>query len=76
MPAVSLDVVDAAGLGELLQFLDAWLAAGHDQVDASWGRFAGHPAYGVGELRAGLARFIFLLGADDGEALFNPGRQR
>ncbi len=36
-------------------------------------QFAGHPAYNIGQLRQDLDRFTFLLGADDGEALFGNG---
>ena len=32
--------------------------------------FAGHPAYGIGQLRADLERFVFLIGGSDGEPLF------
>jgi hypothetical protein len=31
--------------------------------------FTGHPAYGLGELRGGLERFVFLLRGSDGEHL-------
>jgi len=34
--------------------------------------FAGHPAYGIAQLRADLERFVFLLGGSDGELLFGP----
>jgi len=33
--------------------------------------FAGHPAYGITQLREDLERFVFLPGADD-EPLFGP----
>jgi hypothetical protein len=75
MPAVSLDAADAAELAELLRLVGDWLAADHDQLDSSLQRFVGNPAYGVGQLRGDLGRFMFLLG-DDGETLFNPDRQR
>ena len=39
---------------------------------ASLGEFAVHPAYGLGELRGDLERFVFLLGGSDGEHLFGP----
>jgi hypothetical protein len=32
--------------------------------------FAGHPAYGLDELRSDQERFVFLLGGSDGEQLF------
>jgi hypothetical protein len=34
--------------------------------------FAGHPGYGVVQLRQDLDWFTFLLGGDDGESLFGP----
>ena len=72
MPAVSLDAVDAAELGELLRFVGGWLAADQDRLDASLRRFVGTDGYGVEQLRRRVDRFTFLLGGDDGEALFNP----
>jgi hypothetical protein len=72
MPELKLDVVDAAELAELLQFLSQWLARDRDRLGDSLGEFVGHPAYNVGELRRDLNRFTFLLGGDDGEALFGP----
>jgi len=73
MPEVRLDAVDAAELAELLQFLSRWLARDRGRLGASLGEFVGHPAYNVGELRQDLDRFTFLLGGDDGEALFGHG---
>jgi hypothetical protein len=73
MPEVKLDVVDAAELAELLQFLSRWLARDRGRLGASLGEFVGHPAYNIGELRADLDRFTFLLGGDDGESLFGHG---
>ena len=72
MPAVSLDAVDAAELAELLRFVGDWLAADHDHLDASLRRFVGVAGYDVDQLRHALNRFTFLLGDDDGEALFTP----
>jgi len=72
MPEVRLDVVDAAELAELLQFLSQWLARDRGRLGVSLGEFVGHPAYNVGELRQDLDRFTFLLGGDDGESLFGP----
>ena len=34
MPAMNLDVSDAAELAELLQFLRDWFASGHDHLRA------------------------------------------
>ena len=73
MPELRLDVVDAAELAELLQFLSRWLARDRGRLGASLEEFVGHPAYNVGELRQDLDRFTFLLGADDGESLFGHG---
>ena len=73
MPELKLDVVDAAELAELLQFLSQWLARDPGHLAASLARFAGHPAYGLPQLRGDLERFVFLLGGSDGEALFDPG---
>ena len=58
--------------GQLLQFLDDWLAAGHGKVNASLTRFVGCEAYGAESLRNDLARFTFLLGGSDGEGLLSP----
>jgi hypothetical protein len=72
MPSTGLDAADTIELAELLQFLDDWLATGHDQLSASLARFVGDHAYGIQTLRDDLARFTFLLGGDDGERLFSP----
>ena len=76
MPHTSLDTSDAVELAEMLQFLSDWLAADHDHLNASLTRFVGHPAHGANQLRTDLHRFVFLLGADNGEQLFgdNPSR--
>ena len=36
------------------------------------GRVHRPPAYGLGQLRDDLERFVFLLGGSDGEPLFGP----
>ena len=72
MPEMKLDVVDAAELAELLQFLSQWLTRDPARLGASLEQFVGHPAYNIAELRQDLDRFVFLLGGDDGEALFGP----
>jgi hypothetical protein len=72
MPEVKLDTADAAELAEMLQFLSQWLAHDPARLTASLAEFAGHPAYGLGELRGDLERFVFLLGGSDGEQLFSP----
>ena len=76
MPELRLDVVDAAELAELLQFLGEWLARDPDRLGASLEAFVGHPAYGPAQLRQDLNRFTFLLGGDDGESLFAPTHRR
>ncbi len=48
----------------------------NERLDASLQRFVGHPAYDVAQLRGDLDRFTFLLGGDDGEALFSRDQQR
>jgi hypothetical protein len=68
---VRLELVDAAELAEALTFISQWLS-GTDQAQlaASFGRFVGTDSYDLPALRGDLARFTFLLGADDGEQLF------
>ena len=71
MPSITLDPVDAAELAETLAFLADWLSGSQEQALAeSFAAFVGHPAYNTDTLRADLHRFIFLLGASDGEELF------
>ncbi len=72
MPEVRLNATDAAELAEMLQFLSEWLARDPACLATSLEEFAGHPAYGLGELRGDLERFVFLLGGSDGEQLFGP----
>ena len=69
---ISLDAADGTEPGQLLQFLDNWLATDHGPVNESLTRFVGCEAYGVESLRDDLARFTFLLGESDGEGLFSP----
>lgn len=42
-------------------------------LDASLQAFTGHPAYGIHQLQDDLNRFVFLLGGNDGDPLFQPG---
>ena len=70
MPESRLDTSDAAELAQMLQFLTDWLAADPAPLDASLTRFIGHRAYGASQLQTDLHRFVFLLGDDDGQALF------
>ena len=69
MPITSLETIDAMELAELLQFIIDWLGS-DKRLPPSFAGFVGCPAYGIDELRHDLRRFTFLLGADDGEALF------
>ena len=73
MPSMNLDVVDAAELAELLQFLAGWITSDPARLAPSLLAFVGHPAYGLPQLRSDLDRFTFLLGGNDGEPLFQPG---
>jgi hypothetical protein len=72
MPTTGLDTTDAAELADLLQFLAGWLDTDHDHLDTSLTHYTGSPAYTLTHLRTDLHRFAFLLGATDGEDLFNP----
>jgi hypothetical protein len=75
MANTSLDTSDAIELAEMLQFLSDWLAADPDHLHASLQTFLGNPTYTATDLRHDLARFTFLLGSDDGEALFGDTTQ-
>ncbi len=71
MPGITPDLMDAAELAGLLAFVATWLSGSQKHALAdSFAAFVGHPAYNTGTLRADLQRFIFLLGASDGEELF------
>jgi len=70
---MNLDVLDAAELAELLQFLTGWIASDPAPLAPSLLAYVGHPAYGLPQLRNDLNRFTFLLGGSDGEPLFQPG---
>ena len=48
------------------------LAADPGTLSPSFMAYVGHPAYGLDALRCDLDRFAFLLGGNDGEALFQP----
>ena len=76
MPQTRLDTADAAELAETLTFLAGWLSGSQKQALAhSFTAFVGHPAYNTGTLCADLRRFVFLLGASDGEDLFGEPTQ-
>jgi hypothetical protein len=68
----NLDTGDATELAELLQFLNDWLASDPTHLDASLTRFVGADGYDLRTLLTDLDRFTFLLGGNDGEALFRP----
>ena len=71
MPQITLDLADAAELAEMLTFLASWLSGSQKQaLHESFAAFVGHPAYNTDTLCADLRRFVFLLGASDGEELF------
>ena len=71
MPQITLDTGDAIELAETLTFITGWLSGSQQQTLAgSLAAHVGHPAYGIDALRADLHRFVFLLGASDGEELF------
>ena len=71
MPQIRLDLGDATELAETLTFLTNWLSGSQKQALAqSFAAFVGHPAYNTDTLCADLRRFVFLLGASDGEELF------
>lgn len=69
---MNLSPDDAMELGQLLQFLDDWIATDREQFGISLARFIGIDGYGLETLRDDLARFMFLLGETDGERLFSP----
>jgi hypothetical protein len=75
MPTTTLDTGDAAELVELLGFLRDWLGADAGPLATSLAGFLGTDGYDIALLREVLDRFRFLLGADDGEALFGPADQ-
>jgi hypothetical protein len=72
MPEKSLHPADAAELTELLQFLRDWIDSDHEHLDPSLRTFVGSHGYDTHQPRDDLDRITFLLGANDGAALFNP----
>lgn len=68
---VRLEGSDSVELVELLGFVRDWLGGPErEALMASLGRYVGSGGYDPSELRADLARFMFLLGGDDGQLLF------
>ena len=71
MPDVALELNDATELAELLTFIADWLAGTEAVTLAdSLARFVAYAGYDLTTLRTDLHRFVFLLGASDGEDLF------
>jgi hypothetical protein len=71
MPQITPGLADATELAETLTFLADWLSGSQQPALAqSPATFAGHPAHGIGTLRADLHRLVFLLGVSDGEEPF------
>ncbi|HEY7272785.1 MAG TPA: hypothetical protein VH502_08625 [Actinoplanes sp.] len=71
MPDVRLAAADALELGQLLDFLADWLARPDGRLDDAYAEFVGHDAADLTDVRDALARYAFLLGADDeGRHLF------
>ena len=71
MPQITLDLADAAELAETLTSLASGLSGSQKHaLHDSFAAFVGHPAYNTDALCADLQRFVFLLGASDGEELF------
>ena len=71
MPELSPDLGDAAELADMLAFLADWLPGSHKQAPGeSFAAFVGHPAHNTDTPCADLRRFVFPLGASDGEELF------
>ncbi len=71
MPDIALEHSDATELAELLTFLADWISSTDagalaDSLTAS----SPAPATYLTTLHADLQRFVFLLGASDGEDLF------
>lgn len=64
---VCLEPDDAVELGELLEFLDHWIASDASLAKAL-DRFVGG-GYDAEELRADLARFAFLVGGSETHAV-------
>lgn len=76
MPAITLDLSDAAEPAETLTLLTQRLSGSQKHAPAeSLAAFIGHPAYNTGTLGADLHRFIFLIGASDGEGPFGEPTQ-
>ncbi len=72
-PTVALDALDAVELAELLEFIHDWTWFHPRRAGESVGVFTAG-GYTLDELRADLARFVFLLGG--GEDRYVDGTAR
>jgi hypothetical protein len=76
MPDLTFERSDANELAGLLAFLTEWInGADAETIASSLTSFIGSTSYHVNTLRADLHRFVFLLGATDGEDLFGQPHQ-
>ncbi len=66
---VALHPDEAVELGEMLEFLHDWVDYAPDALGESLTRFTG-AGYTLDELRADLARFVFLLGGPGDRLVF------
>jgi hypothetical protein len=71
--AVVLAADEAVELGEMLEFLHDFIDYAPDALGEWLTRFTGG-GYDIGELRADLARFVFLLGGDGERFVFGAQR--
>ena len=72
---MNLDPADAAELTGALLLIAGWLGSDPGRLSASLRDYAGNPGYSFQGLHTDLARFVFLLGGDDGEELFGATRE-
>ena len=76
MPGITLDPAGATEIAETLTLPTPSLSGSQQHIPAqSFGAFIGHPACNTGTLCTDLRRFVFLLGASDGEDLFGEPTQ-
>jgi hypothetical protein len=70
MREITLNLADAAELGQLLAFLGDWLTADDLTLSESLRRFVGADGYDLEQLHGDLQRCAFLIGDTDGRDLF------